>query len=726
MKNKLISVILTIFVMVCLNVSAGSSSVMVDNNNNITYPTSPLIGSGAGFTNLNIPATPIPVLVLESQGGDIGQAMNAQFAAGMALKGYINIIGYENIEGPNAPYSTPVLDSILNYMGISPEIGSSTNQSVNYAISYTNYSQYISRYQNNASYPNMTLSMRKLLAQQQTNSVVLYIAGPSAALSDFLNSPADQYYNGTGTQEISNFCSYAVIMAGGYPSNFFEFNLTTSPSTDNSYGAPLWPTNVPQFWVDYQEGTNIYLMTTNFSQYLEAQSPLVTYVTQAGQTYVQNGRWSWDSMAFLATVPQFMTNYYGIPLGHIDTGLTNNISLSTGTNWWLPSATCKFQNHVSYTNFNALTLILNTLCLVSPNSAAADHVMFSSGITNQNEWPKTYQMMPEINPATGTIMTNLIHEEFETGCQPWNNNYGYWTNNFGGYPQNFNFLLSTINWDVTGNNAIAGNSSSEFFGTAGTVYEGFCFTNATVTNTYVHIKLSMTALPGGTDSAFQLCAQPFILGNSGQAANVNITTGGNIQLYNGSTTASSVGTMAINTVYDIWMFYSTSATCWAAFSTDGTIPVAGNNFVSEAANHNLGISGFNLTSPFNANFIIDNIIVSTNPIPVQFPGNKYPYFKLLNPLTITTPYVNLTGRNLDFTAVMTVTNIAGSKSACYITNIGTADSRTYSFSVNTAVTNFLYTLGPLTVATNESVEVIAPNGTWTIVSSYAVSSTRQR
>jgi len=618
----------------------------------------------------NTPASGIsaaqPVLVLESQGGDVGQAMNAQFAAGMQRKGYIRIIGYENIEGPNAPYGTPALDSILNYMGISPEIGSSTNVSVTYAVSFTNYNQYISRYQNNASYPNMTLSMRKLLSQQQTNSVVLYIAGPSAALSDFLNSPADQY-GGTGTQLISNYCSYAVIMAGGYPSNLFEFNLTTSPVTDNSYSAPLWPTNVPQFWIDYQAGTNIYLMTTNFSQYLEAQSPLVTYMTQSGN-FVQTGRWSWDSMAFLATYPQFMTNFFGIQIGHLDTGLTNNIG-ANGTNWWLPSATCKFQNHISFTNFPALTSILNLMCLVSPDSASSDHVMFSSGITNQNEWPKIYTMYPEFNAASGTWMTNLIHEQFETGCTPWPNIYGIWTNDFGGYPLNFNSVSGEVDWHQTGTNAIVGNSSAEFFGTAGTVYAGFEFTTINVTNVYVHMNLVMSALPGATDSAFQLCAQPFILGNSGQAANVNITTGGNIQLFNGSTTSSSVGAMVPNVAYDIWMFYSTSATCWAAFSTNGTIPTSGNNYVSEAANHNLGISGVNLTAPFQANFFVDNLIVSTNPIPIQFPPNQYPYVKLINPLTVNVPWTNIYPFRLDVTATVQITNSASLiNSDIYITN----------------------------------------------------------
>jgi len=637
----------------------SNSALPVNTNSIVSAAQAALIASQfAGGTTTTSLSTATPVLVLESQGGDIGQAINAQFAAGMQRKGYIKIIGYENIEGPNLPYGTPSLDSILNYMGVSPEIGSSTNIALNYAVAYTNNNQYISRYQNNGSYPNMTISMRKLLAQQQTNSVVLYIAGPSAALSDFLNSPADQYYNGTGTQEISNYCAYAVIMAGGYPNNLAEFNLTTSPSTDNSYSSPLWPTNVPQYWVDYQAGTNVVLMTTNFSQYLEAQSPLTTYMTQNGNA-PQIGRWSWDSMAFLATMPQFMTNFYGIQLGHLDIGLTNNIN-NVGSNWWTAAPSWTFQYHISYTNFNALSNILNLMCLVPPDASAADHVMFSSGITNQNLWPKTYQMMPEYNQAAGVWVTNLIHEEFETGCQPWNNIYGYWTNDFNGYPQNFNSQAGIVDWNQTGTNSIFGNSSAEFSGTAGIVYAGFDFSNINVTNMYVHIKLKMSAIGfgGGQISAFQLCAQPFILANSGQAANVNIQTDGGIKLFNGSTTSESVGLMTSNVVYDIWMFYSTTATCWAAFSTDGSIPTSGNNYVSEAANHTLGVSGFNLTSPFNANFWIDNVIVSTNPIPIQYPGNQYPYLKLINPLTINVPWTNIYPIRLDFTVQVQVTNSA--------------------------------------------------------------------
>jgi hypothetical protein len=58
MKSKIFTFIITMLIMVCLNVSAGiNSAVMVDNNNNITYPTSPIIGNGVNITNVNLSYT---------------------------------------------------------------------------------------------------------------------------------------------------------------------------------------------------------------------------------------------------------------------------------------------------------------------------------------------------------------------------------------------------------------------------------------------------------------------------------------------------------------------------------------------------------------------------------------------------------------------------------------------------------------------------------------------
>lgn len=60
-------------------------------------------------------------------------------------------------------------------------------------------------------------------------------------------------------------------------------------------------------------------------------------------------------------------------------------------------------------------------------------------------------------------------------------------------------------------------------------------------------------------------------------------TAGNIAIYNGSSTDSSVNTMSLNTTYHVWFHYKTGSgsdsIAEVAFSTDGIKPISGGSYV---------------------------------------------------------------------------------------------------------------------------------------------------
>lgn len=77
--------------------------------------------------------------------------------------------------------------------------------------------------------------------------------------------------------------------------------------------------------------------------------------------------------------------------------------------------------------------------------------------------------------------------------------------------------------------------------------------------------------------------------------------------------------MATNTTYHCWMEYKVSSGASDgytrfAFSTDGTRPSSGDNYVNDGHNVTTQANNFEIRMAGGANYIIDNILIDDEPI----------------------------------------------------------------------------------------------------------------
>lgn len=100
------------------------------------------------------------------------------------------------------------------------------------------------------------------------------------------------------------------------------------------------------------------------------------------------------------------------------------------------------------------------------------------------------------------------------------------------------------------------------------------FTAQTTVEAYALVRL--VAYPTATGSYLS------IRDSSGTALAIfRVGTSGAVTVYaNGLDSSAAVGTISTGTTYHVWLRFVSSGTCTVAFSTDGTRPTSGDNFIS--------------------------------------------------------------------------------------------------------------------------------------------------
>lgn len=140
---------------------------------------------------------------------------------------------------------------------------------------------------------------------------------------------------------------------------------------------------------------------------------------------------------------------------------------------------------------------------------------------------------------------------------------------------------------------------------------------ATYGEWYGFFKFRFSALPGAQTNFFN-----FQTSAAATQLQLNLTTGGAINMQHGSTSVTTAGTMAANTIYNVWVHYKAGSGAngvgSVAFSTTENEPLLGPNFVSTTA----GTSTANVAifDPENTNtgggfnFFYGKFRLSTKPI----------------------------------------------------------------------------------------------------------------
>ncbi len=200
--------------------------------------------------------------------------------------------------------------------------------------------------------------------------------------------------------------------------------------------------------------------------------------------------------------------------------------------------------------------------------------------------------------AGGGGVTYLINEGFESGSQP----AGWSSNNSMNVPPDWGNTTSPS--PLAGSKSLyltGGDSEALVSFTAGSPMELYCL-------------FRLDTLNSGTTFPFGFVTS----GAANNLAFIGVTTSGTLSIYfNSVHTGESVGTIAVNTTYHLWLRYvkGTGANAFASveFSTNGTRSGSGNNYLSASNGDSTADAGFvNFSCYNNGQQWIDHVLIAVN------------------------------------------------------------------------------------------------------------------
>lgn len=188
---------------------------------------------------------PVKIMLDTDIGPDCDDAGALAVLHELARRGEAEIVGVTHCT--SSPWGAGCIDAINAYYG-QPDIPVGTTARKEFLETHpnSNYNEalakrYPNRYRDTAA-PEAVGLLRRVLSEQDAQSVVFVGIGPLVNLADLLESPADRYSELDGAALVASKVKHAVIMGGAFPEGR-EWNFEMAPAEAGVVMA-RWPTPI--------------------------------------------------------------------------------------------------------------------------------------------------------------------------------------------------------------------------------------------------------------------------------------------------------------------------------------------------------------------------------------------------------------------------------------------------------------------------------------------------
>ena len=305
-------------------------------------------------------AKPVKIIFDSDMGPDFDDVGAITILHALAAKGECKILATMASDG--YPYIAPTLEVFNGYF-CHPEIPIGVPGADAPAFSCPNHwndsltVKFLHKTKTNKDYPSATEVYRKVLAEQEDNSVVIVTVGFLSNLSSLLQSKPDEYSQLGGRELVAKKVKKWVAMAGGFPEgNEFNINQHASASV---YAINNWPT--PILFSGFEIGEKI--MTGHKVATLGSIDSPVHWAYRYCLSNYENrqsvNRNSWDHTAVLCAVRNPEDYFYVIGRGTFICNLD-------GSNSWDPNRNSNHSFLVHKFPFKIMANILDDLMMFEP------------------------------------------------------------------------------------------------------------------------------------------------------------------------------------------------------------------------------------------------------------------------------------------------------------------------------------------------------------------------
>ncbi len=307
------------------------------------------------FIRPSVFSVPVPLIILDTDiSSDVDDVGAVAVLHALVNQGKAQILAMMTSSGD--PWSAPCLDALNTWFGRpNIPIGTIKGKSVRHESKYTAaiVAEFPQDLKRSESTPDAVALYRRILTQQEDESVVIVTVGYLTNLTNLLQSQADEISPLNGKELVRQKVKKLVCMGGKYPEgrewNFYQ----DTPST--KFVLEKWPTSIT--FCGFEVGRDI--LTGSVLQSLSTLHPVRrSYLLYNGIT----DRPSWDQVTVLYAV-EGNTDGGGI-LWRLSSFGDNFID-SNGSNKWLSNSN-SLNNYLSLeTSPEKVTEVINQLMLES-------------------------------------------------------------------------------------------------------------------------------------------------------------------------------------------------------------------------------------------------------------------------------------------------------------------------------------------------------------------------